>query len=366
MLHFVEGLDKRGSHPGQVVFVTLTYPAVFPEPMGAKRHLNTILKRFERAFGRLFEIWKMEPQRRGAPHFHLLIWMKTPQGEADVYSLVKWWATNWEEVIRPEGEQINEAVLKVHFGEVRNGRPCVEAVKDWEGVSRYAGKYIGKVCSGHGWKWPGRWWGVRNRDLAPLEKTEYELPGAVAAVVNRMLRKLRRSQVTLSPKPGGTTGRVKVIRNAMAILGGKVVSRPKLVVRGRLDRKRLDEIVRMAGTSTRSPGVEYLEKNGDPFEDGQRYWEDFGPVQVVPIGNGGVKRSEKGERRAEAMARVIGNSPVGCKVFFNSNDAERVLAWACERCGYSLDDVMTYGASVDDALSFIAAEEAFEKEGCPI
>lgn len=63
--------------------VTLTYPTdwltVAPNGKAAKRHLKAFRKRFIRAWGvDLLAIWKLEFQRRGAPHFHLL--MVPPHG----------------------------------------------------------------------------------------------------------------------------------------------------------------------------------------------------------------------------------------------------------------------------------------------
>lgn len=56
--------------------VTLTYPkaweVVAPDGESVKKHLDQFRKRYERAWGhRLVCVWKMEFQRRGAPHFHL-------------------------------------------------------------------------------------------------------------------------------------------------------------------------------------------------------------------------------------------------------------------------------------------------------
>lgn len=58
--------------------ITLTYPGdwevVAPDGEAVKMHLRALFKRFARAWGRDWVgIWKMEFQRRGAPHFHLLM-----------------------------------------------------------------------------------------------------------------------------------------------------------------------------------------------------------------------------------------------------------------------------------------------------
>jgi len=78
--------------------ITLTYPgdwlSVAPSAQSAKRHLQMFRKRFERAFGRpLFGLWKMEFQRRGAPHFHLFA--PIPIG----VQFNDWLSNTWSEVV---------------------------------------------------------------------------------------------------------------------------------------------------------------------------------------------------------------------------------------------------------------------------
>jgi hypothetical protein len=57
------------------LFVTLTYPESWPSEWNAwKFHLATFWKRVRRKWPNASALWKLEPQERGAPHFHLLIW----------------------------------------------------------------------------------------------------------------------------------------------------------------------------------------------------------------------------------------------------------------------------------------------------
>lgn len=70
---------------GRPAMVTLTYPgewlSVAPDGATVKGHLQAFFKRFQRAWGTPWlGVWKLEFQRRGAPHFHLL--MVPPEGEA--------------------------------------------------------------------------------------------------------------------------------------------------------------------------------------------------------------------------------------------------------------------------------------------
>ena len=81
-----------------IAFLTLTYPSdwisVAPTSQSAKRHLSMFRKRFEREFGRpFFALWKMEFQRRGAPHFHLLA--PIPRGS----EFRDWLSNTWVQIV---------------------------------------------------------------------------------------------------------------------------------------------------------------------------------------------------------------------------------------------------------------------------
>jgi hypothetical protein len=59
-----------------VYFCTLTYPAEWPyDPQRWKRNLDSFHKALRRTAIARFQwaVWRLEPQRRGAPHFHLVI-----------------------------------------------------------------------------------------------------------------------------------------------------------------------------------------------------------------------------------------------------------------------------------------------------
>lgn len=78
--------------------LTLTYPAdwvsVVPTAQEAKKHLHSFRKRYERAYQRVFfGLWKMEFQRRGAPHFHILA--PIPIG----VKFTDWLSETWSEVV---------------------------------------------------------------------------------------------------------------------------------------------------------------------------------------------------------------------------------------------------------------------------
>jgi hypothetical protein len=141
-------------------FITLTYPDKFPDPDKAKRDLKIYIQRLHRKFPAAGLIWKMEPQERGAPHFHFLCWGVK---ENELFGFT---VPNWYE-IAGQGD-INH--LRFHAGALPGSVPCVSQVRSFKGVWSYASKYIGKTFQVAGWgdKWTGRYWGVSKRENIPF------------------------------------------------------------------------------------------------------------------------------------------------------------------------------------------------------
>ena len=157
-------------------FLTLTYHNNFPDPRRAKLDLLVFKKRLLRAFPGLGVIWKLEPQQRGAPHFHLLIW------NAEYVDVFPWVVENWNSIAAP-GDELHKLF---HLGQLKGSKPCMGVVRSWRGVWSYAAKYLGKPFEVYKnaaaaadvrstplpdenaentgdfelWKWPGRFWGV--------------------------------------------------------------------------------------------------------------------------------------------------------------------------------------------------------------
>ena len=138
------------------VFVTLTFPAHYPTIERAKRDLDTFIKRLARQFPAVAGVWKLEPQKRGAPHFHLLIW------GVSYSELLAFVPVAWCEVVGSDDPNH----LAWHKGELGNS-PCVQQIESQRGVFWYASKYMSKEVGTMFSDW-GRWWGVFHRDNLPL------------------------------------------------------------------------------------------------------------------------------------------------------------------------------------------------------
>lgn len=146
---------RRDSLP---LFVTLTYPAVYSDdPKVWKRHLDNFIKRLARKFPNVAGVWKLEPQKRGAPHFHVMVW------GVDYMDLLAFVPQAWYEVVGSGDENH----LLWHMGLLGNGnKHCVQLIEKVRGVFWYASKYMSKEVAG--WEGVGRWWGVFFRERLPL------------------------------------------------------------------------------------------------------------------------------------------------------------------------------------------------------
>ena len=141
-------------------FVTITYPKTFPTPKQSKRHLKIFIQRLLRAFPALSAIWKLEPQDRGAPHYHLLVW------GVDEKELKKFVPLAWHD-IAGGGDEYH---LLFHLGLLERSKHCVSLVNSFRGVWAYASKYLGKSFDVAGWNdlHTGRFWGCANKEKLPF------------------------------------------------------------------------------------------------------------------------------------------------------------------------------------------------------
>jgi hypothetical protein len=95
-------LKAIGTIPWSVLgdrwFLTLTYPGEYPhDGRTVKAHLKAFRKRVERRYGRLSVcVWKLEFQKRGAPHLHMLL-PAAALGALDEFQ--QWCSAVWFEIV---------------------------------------------------------------------------------------------------------------------------------------------------------------------------------------------------------------------------------------------------------------------------
>jgi hypothetical protein len=173
------------------VFLTLTYPDIFPEDHAEwYRDFQRLRARMKRKGW--CGIWRREIKLRqsgvnvgkAAPHYHILVW------GASVDEIMAYIPKAWHKIAG--GGDPNH--LKFMLGELPGSKPCAEQVRTWSGVVSYVGKYMAKIedVSELG-VLPGRFWGVINSARIPWAAAiSLSVPYSVAYTFFRYIRRLLR------------------------------------------------------------------------------------------------------------------------------------------------------------------------------
>lgn len=181
-------INKYKFKLGHVWFQTLTYPTDFPSPDVAKQHLENFRKRLKRKFGgcggKIGLVWRIENQQRGAPHFHLIIFL-SKLIPVDVFSV--WALKAWFEVI---GSSNKHSLV---YG-------CrTEPLRCLNGVAAYCSKYVSKPEEGERVTFiMGRQWGVMGE--FPEERIRFEFTEENLYRFWRIARRSRGKKGNARPK----------------------------------------------------------------------------------------------------------------------------------------------------------------------
>src|SRR5215204_1615681 len=162
---------------GRMIFVTLTYPHEWPEePEVSKRDLKAFRKRLQREYGAFAAFWRLGIQRRGAWHFHLLLFIRPSIGP--IGELRRFISSSWHEVTG-----------KVSEGHLRAGT-SVDVVKKWKEATSYVERYMAKPEEFPEGLKTGRIWGIWNKELLPVRWETVEVSLRDAFKIRRIYRKL--------------------------------------------------------------------------------------------------------------------------------------------------------------------------------
>lgn len=164
--------------------VTLTYPGkaseawpeIWPQNFeDVKIHLDRFKVKLIRKFPKAAFIWKLEFQKRGAPHFHLLVF-GVPYLPC---SMVAQW---WYDIVGSRDQNHLEAGVEV------------TRVRSLNGVLTYVGKaYMGKAVEGGSEN--GRFWGIRNRKHYPFSaKVRIRCTRNTAVILKRTIKRIMKSR----------------------------------------------------------------------------------------------------------------------------------------------------------------------------
>ncbi len=155
----------------------MTYPHEYPaDPEVCKRHLDAFQKRVRRRYGKFAGFWRLGIQKRGAWHFHLLLF--APLSFGSIAQLRAFVSASWYEIC---GE--------ISEGHLRAGTN-VERVRSWKKVTSYAEKYLAREEEFPEGMETGRVWGVWSKELLPVRWERVEVSLRDAFRIRRIYRKL--------------------------------------------------------------------------------------------------------------------------------------------------------------------------------
>lgn len=158
--------------------MTLTYPGSWPkDPATWKKDLDTFGKRLRRRYPTLSAVWRMEFQERGAPHFHLILFLPRPlrTTRSDLRRFV---ARSWHEACGKLCDEHLEAGTEVR------------SISSPTRLNRYA-RYIAKTERLRAdVPDPGRMWGVWGRQHLPVDWETVRIGVEQAIKLRRVLRRL--------------------------------------------------------------------------------------------------------------------------------------------------------------------------------
>ena len=181
LLRRLASINRRAfrAFKGRIIFVTLTYPHEYPQdPVLCKNHLKALRRRLQRKIGDFAAFWRMGIQKRGAWHFHLLLFVGPSFGPLN--ELRRFISSSWYEVTGKVSEE-----------HLRAGTRVV-VVKRWKQATSYAECYMAKPEEFPEGLQTGRIWGVWNEELLPVRWETVEVSLRDAFKIRRIYRKLAR------------------------------------------------------------------------------------------------------------------------------------------------------------------------------
>ncbi|MGH8093981.1 MAG: rolling circle replication-associated protein [Chthoniobacterales bacterium] len=135
------------------LFCTLTYPSEWTWDVKLwKRHLKIFSQRFLRRWQHGGFVWKLEFQKRGAPHFHPFVWGIS---NCDYREFMHWISDAWNE-IAGDGDP-NHLLAGTRIERLRHAKAAI----------RYVSGYASKTDQTRPGEKVGRYWGVVGRDRIP-------------------------------------------------------------------------------------------------------------------------------------------------------------------------------------------------------
>lgn len=174
--------------PERGTFITLTYPSIYPDTSQRwKRNIDAFLKRLKRIAPKAYGVWRIEPQSRGAPHYHLIVF----NSPTNIIRLRQWVKLAWFQIVGSGDERHLKAGTRT------------DIICSVRHAMNYASKYAAKVEStrrfitsdGEVIETVGKHWGQFGLEFADISPfIEQELDYAQLVELRRMIARYLRSR----------------------------------------------------------------------------------------------------------------------------------------------------------------------------
>lgn len=156
----------------------VTYPAEFPAPDDHgvyKGHLHRLKQALVREWG-ASGYWKLEFQKRGAAHYHLIVFGIPAEA---LPQFRQWLSRTWFEIVASGDSK-----------HLRAGTEC-DLVRSVGGAMSYMAKYISKDDQTRPGNFTGRYWGkINTHEIPRCEEGSLMCSDKAAVKINRIRRKL--------------------------------------------------------------------------------------------------------------------------------------------------------------------------------
>lgn len=148
--------------------ITLTYGELYPKVFEAKAQMRAFLKKIRRTFGRCTFLWRMEFQKRGAPHFHILAsFAREISGTHLKYVGIRAWTKTQRKM---HNSSWNKAYDKKTYKEKASHQYGfkLDTLESSRGGMKYVSKYAGKIDQNEPLATVGRRWGLEGKNQLTL------------------------------------------------------------------------------------------------------------------------------------------------------------------------------------------------------
>jgi len=159
----------------QLWFVTLTYHSPFADPSFSATHdLNCFLQFIRDNYPHMQYIWRLEFQKRGVPHYHLILFNPKHLPTISSTKLLRQLTDVWHHIADPESNDHQYFGLKL------------TAMADYRQAFAYCSKYQAKAEENNLYNYKGRRWAV-SRGLSLRPVLSLEVPASVYMLIRSMV-----------------------------------------------------------------------------------------------------------------------------------------------------------------------------------